>query len=46
MLFYGQSAGTYDHYFHLFLPPEDVLLSFLKVVVSASRWGGPCARRS
>jgi phospholipid/cholesterol/gamma-HCH transport system permease protein len=31
--FYGQSAGTYDHYFHLFLPPEDVLWSFLKVVV-------------
>lgn len=22
---YGQSAGTYDHYFNLFLPPEDVL---------------------
>ncbi|WP_199433353.1 MlaE family ABC transporter permease [Qaidamihabitans albus] len=31
--FYGQSAGTYDHYFNLFLPPEDVLWSFLKVVV-------------
>ncbi|HVK21679.1 MAG TPA: ABC transporter permease [Actinokineospora sp.] len=31
--FYGQSAGTYDHYFHLFLPPEDVLWSFLKVLV-------------
>jgi phospholipid/cholesterol/gamma-HCH transport system permease protein len=31
--FYGQSAGTYDHYFHLFLPPEDVLWSFLKVIV-------------
>jgi len=31
--FYGQSAGTYDHYFHLFLPPEDVLWSFLKVMV-------------
>lgn len=31
--FYGQSAGTYDHYFHLFLPPEDVLLSFLKVII-------------
>ena len=24
--YYGQSAGTYDHYFHLFLPPSDVLL--------------------
>ena len=22
--FYGQSAGTYDHYFKLFLPPVDV----------------------
>ncbi|PXY19541.1 MlaE family ABC transporter permease [Prauserella muralis] len=31
--FYGQSAGTYDHYFNLFLPPEDVLWSFLKVIV-------------
>ena len=31
--FYGQSAGTYDHYFHLFLPPIDILLSFCKVLV-------------
>ncbi len=31
--FYGQSAGTYDHYFNLFLPPEDVLWSFGKVLV-------------
>ncbi|QGK72256.1 ABC transporter permease [Allosaccharopolyspora coralli] len=31
--FYGQSAGTYDHYFHLFLPPVDVLWSFAKVMV-------------
>ena len=30
---YGQSAGTYDHYFALFLPPEDVLWSFGKVLV-------------
>src|SRR3954447_6527196 len=30
--FYGQSAGTYDHYFTLFLPPGDILLSFLKVL--------------
>jgi phospholipid/cholesterol/gamma-HCH transport system permease protein len=29
----GQSAGTYDHYFHLFLPPGDVLWSFAKVLV-------------
>lgn len=30
--FYGQSAGTYDHYFNLFLPPIDILLSFAKVL--------------
>ena len=30
---YGQSAGTYDHYFSLFLPPEDVLWSFVKVLI-------------
>ncbi|ATE57458.1 MULTISPECIES: MlaE family ABC transporter permease [Actinosynnema] len=33
--FYGQSAGTYDHYFTLFLPPGDVLWSFGKVLVFA-----------
>jgi phospholipid/cholesterol/gamma-HCH transport system permease protein len=33
--YYGQSTGTYDHYFHLFLPPVDVLLSFIKVMVFA-----------
>ena len=27
--------GTYDHYFNLFLPPQDVLWSFLKVLVFA-----------
>ncbi|KAA2264756.1 ABC transporter permease [Solihabitans fulvus] len=32
---YGQSAGTYDHYFNLFLPPIDVLWSFAKVLVFA-----------
>ena len=32
-LFFGQSLGTYDHYFHLFLRPEDILYSVLKVVV-------------
>ncbi|WP_375001748.1 MlaE family ABC transporter permease [Aeromicrobium sp. CTD01-1L150] len=32
---HGQSAGTYDHYFNLFLPPIDILLSFLKVMVFA-----------
>jgi phospholipid/cholesterol/gamma-HCH transport system permease protein len=34
-LFYGQSAGSYDHYFNLFLPPQDVLWSFGKVLVFA-----------
>ncbi|AUG81160.1 ABC transporter permease [Kitasatospora sp. MMS16-BH015] len=29
----GQSAGTYDHYFNLFLSPADVLLSTLKVLL-------------
>ncbi|SOD72372.1 phospholipid/cholesterol/gamma-HCH transport system permease protein [Jatrophihabitans sp. GAS493] len=32
-VYFGQSAGTYDHYFNLFLPPEDVLWSFFKVLV-------------
>ncbi|WP_456238363.1 ABC transporter permease [Micromonospora globbae] len=31
--YFGQSAGTYDYYFHLFLPPGDVLWSFGKVLV-------------
>jgi phospholipid/cholesterol/gamma-HCH transport system permease protein len=31
--FFGQSAGTYDHYFNEFLPPGDVLWSFGKVLV-------------
>ena len=31
--FNGQSPGTYDHYFNLFLPPVDVLWSFGKVLV-------------
>ncbi len=34
-LFNGQSSGSYDHYFYLFLPPEDVLYSFAKVLVFA-----------
>jgi phospholipid/cholesterol/gamma-HCH transport system permease protein len=33
--FYGQSSGTYDHYFNQFLPPGDVLWSFGKVLVFA-----------
>lgn len=32
-VFFGQSAGTYDHYFNQFLPPQDVLWSFGKVLV-------------
>ncbi|TSD68214.1 MlaE family ABC transporter permease [Aeromicrobium piscarium] len=32
---HGQSAGTYDHYFNLFLPPVDILLSFVKVLIFA-----------
>ncbi|GAB05957.1 ABC transporter permease [Gordonia amarae] len=34
-VFNGQSTGSYDHYFNLFLPPEDVLWSFGKVLVFA-----------
>jgi phospholipid/cholesterol/gamma-HCH transport system permease protein len=33
--FFGQSSGTYDHYFNEFLPPGDVLWSFGKVLVFA-----------
>ena len=33
--FFGQSEGTYDHYFTLFLPPGDVLWSFGKVLIFA-----------
>ena len=32
---FGQSAGTYDHYFTQYLAPADVLWSFLKVLVFA-----------
>ena len=31
--YFGQSTGTYDYYFHLFLPPGDVLWSFGKALV-------------
>ncbi|MRJ76207.1 ABC transporter permease [Aeromicrobium sp. SMF47] len=31
----GQSPGTYDHYFNTFLPPQDVLWSFVKVLIFA-----------
>ena len=33
--FYGQSTGTYDQYFHQYLPPIDVLYSFVKVLIFA-----------
>ncbi len=33
--FYGQSTGTYDQYFNQYLPPEDVIWSFFKVLVFA-----------
>ncbi|MFI0447280.1 MlaE family ABC transporter permease [Actinomadura sp. 6N118] len=33
VLLNGQSAGTYDHYFNIFLAPEDVVLSFVKVLI-------------
>jgi len=32
---YGQSVGTYDHYFLQFLPPIDILWSFFKLIVLA-----------
>ena len=31
--FYGQSTGTYDQYFQQYLPEQDVIYSFLKVMV-------------
>ena len=34
-LIYGQSTGTYDHYFKVFLPPQDMIYSFLKLIVLA-----------
>jgi phospholipid/cholesterol/gamma-HCH transport system permease protein len=33
--FFGQSGGTYDHYFNQYLPPGDVLWSFGKVLIFA-----------
>jgi phospholipid/cholesterol/gamma-HCH transport system permease protein len=35
-LIYGQSAGTYDHYFLQFLPPVDMLWSFGKLLFLAT----------
>ncbi|AXT84356.1 ABC transporter permease [Aeromicrobium sp. A1-2] len=34
-MIYGESVGTYDHYFRQFLPPIDVLWSFGKLLVLA-----------
>lgn len=34
-MIYGQSAGTYDHYFIQFLPPIDMFWSFGKLIVLA-----------
>ena len=34
-LIYGQSPGTYDHYFLQFLPPIDMLWSFFKLLFLA-----------
>jgi phospholipid/cholesterol/gamma-HCH transport system permease protein len=32
---YGQSSGTYDHYFRTFLRPDDVFWSFVEAVIIA-----------
>jgi phospholipid/cholesterol/gamma-HCH transport system permease protein len=34
--YYGLTNGTYEHYFSLFLPPIDIVYSFLKVIVFAA----------
>ncbi|BBX24518.1 membrane protein [Mycolicibacter terrae] len=34
-LFFGQSSGTYDHYFRTFLRPDDVFWSFLETILIA-----------
>ena len=34
-VFFQQSAGTYAHYFHVFIQPTDVIYSVVKVVVFA-----------
>ena len=33
--YYHQSSGTYDQSFHEFLPPQDVIYSFIKVLIFA-----------
>jgi phospholipid/cholesterol/gamma-HCH transport system permease protein len=32
---YGQSTGVYDHYFHTFLNPTDLIWSFFQAIVMA-----------
>jgi len=32
-LFYGQSSGTYEHYFNTFLRPDDVAWSFVQAII-------------
>jgi phospholipid/cholesterol/gamma-HCH transport system permease protein len=34
-VFFGQSAGAYDHYFAAFLIPADIIASFVKVLIMA-----------
>ena len=34
-MIYGESVGTYDHYFRQFLPPIDILWSFGKLIFLA-----------
>ncbi|WP_172831613.1 ABC transporter permease, partial [Mycobacterium asiaticum] len=33
---YGQSTGTYEHYFRTFLRPDDVFWSFLEAIIIAA----------
>jgi phospholipid/cholesterol/gamma-HCH transport system permease protein len=35
VLYFHQSSGTYDHYFHTFLVPTDVIYSFVKIIIFA-----------
>ena len=35
-LLYGQSHGTYEHYFRTFLRPEDVFWSFMEAIIIAA----------
>ena len=35
LFFHFHSGGTYDHYFHTFLVPTDVIYSFVKIIIFA-----------